>query len=562
MKRIFSLVILLLVCGMGIAQIQQGIVKTRGRMVNGKVVPGTRLNGATITLNIGNPLVSGPKGSFSFNVPAGKNYSLVAVKKQGYTLADPEYTRLFFSYSANDPFYVVLENEAQRQADINAATRKVRRTMIAKLQAQEDEIDSLKAQNKINEQEYQTRLKNLNEKALKIEERVEKLVLRFVSVDFDQLDSINAQISFYIQNGDLSRADSLIELQGNLYESIENLKQHKEEAQKYEEYIRREQKNIAERIRQQIDIAKLKNNDKDLEKFSFELANLDTVCGEYQCELLLNLHYRFDLDFSLIYDRLINIAKNENKIQTILYWKLAKAEDYYYRGKLKECKNIYDEIILFTEEKGINVTQIKQSYRLAKVYLLCGDFNMVLKMYQKGIELKEKERGYSESVLADEYNNAAHTLCLMGRYKEAITYYEKAIAQMEPTGNRWYKSAYLFFIGYANEKMGKKNNAKKYYNESFLVRDSSKDYSKFSLIDFKKEFFLTEGYWYGYCWPNEILLEVCDNYIENRDYEMANKVCDAIEEESNLYDNHGDYKAPYAKALLQRREILKLCPRG
>ena len=141
MKRIFSLVILLLVCGMGIAQIQQGIVKTRGRMVNGKVVPGTRLNGATITLNIGNPLVSGPKGSFSFNVPAGKNYSLVAVKKQGYTLADPEYTRLFFSYSANDPFYVVLENEAQRQADINAATRKVRRTMIAKLQAQEDEID-------------------------------------------------------------------------------------------------------------------------------------------------------------------------------------------------------------------------------------------------------------------------------------------------------------------------------------------------------------------------------------------------------------------------------------
>lgn len=133
------------------AQTQQGIVKTRGRMVNDLLVAGSRLNGATITLNFGNPLVSGNNGAFSFNVPSGKSYSLVAAKKQGYTLADPEYTRRSSSYSASNPFYVVLEDEAQRQADINAATRKVRRTLTSQLEKREEEIETLKTQNKLTE---------------------------------------------------------------------------------------------------------------------------------------------------------------------------------------------------------------------------------------------------------------------------------------------------------------------------------------------------------------------------------------------------------------------------
>lgn len=162
MRRIYFLFSLIFCCWQVTnAQTQQGIVKTRGRMVNGQLVSGQRLTGATVTLSFGNPLVSGNNGAFSFNVPSGKNYSLVAAKKQGYTLADPEYTRRSFAYSGSNPFYVVLEDENQRQADINAATKNVRRTLNAQLQTREDEIESLKEQNKLSEEEYQNRLQEL-----------------------------------------------------------------------------------------------------------------------------------------------------------------------------------------------------------------------------------------------------------------------------------------------------------------------------------------------------------------------------------------------------------------
>lgn len=80
MKKIISLLLLLVSTTTAFAQTQQGVVKTRGRMVNGQLVAGSRLSGATITLNFGNPQVSQGQGTFSFNVPTGKSYSLVSAK--------------------------------------------------------------------------------------------------------------------------------------------------------------------------------------------------------------------------------------------------------------------------------------------------------------------------------------------------------------------------------------------------------------------------------------------------------------------------------------------------
>lgn len=229
----------------GSAQTQQGIVKTRGRVVNGLVVPGTRLTGATITLNIGNPLVSGQDGVFSFNVPTGKTYSLVAAKKQGYTLADPEYTHRSFSYSASNPFYVVLEDEAQRQADINAATRKVRRTLTAQLQAREDEIEALKEQNKLTEAEYQKRLQELYDNQSKSEQLVKEMAERFAAIDYDQLDDFNRQVQQYIEEGELLKADSLINSRGSLEERYARVgKQESVNTQRQEE-IRQQQESLA-----------------------------------------------------------------------------------------------------------------------------------------------------------------------------------------------------------------------------------------------------------------------------------------------------------------------------
>ena len=220
MKRIYACIILIMCICFANAQTQQGIVKTRGRMVNGQLVAGTKLPGATITLSFGNALVSGNNGGFSFNVPVGKTYSLVMAKKQGYTLADPEYTRRSFKYSASNPFYVVLEDENQRQADINAATRKVRKTLNAQLEKREEEIEALKAKNKITEKDYQERLKQLYDSQSKSEQLVKEMAERYASTDYDQLDEFNRKIQMYIEEGELQKADSMIRSKGDMEKRV------------------------------------------------------------------------------------------------------------------------------------------------------------------------------------------------------------------------------------------------------------------------------------------------------------------------------------------------------
>lgn len=220
MKRFLSLTIVLLATIISFAQTQQGIVKTRGRMVDGQLVEGKRLADATITLNFGNPLVSGSEGAFSFSVPAAKTYSLVSATKQGYTLADPEYTRCSFTYSAQNPFYVVLEDEAQRQADINAATRKIRRTLLARLEKFEEEIETLKEQNKLTEQEYQERLQQLYDNQSNSEKLIKEMAERYATTDYDQLDEFNRQVQMYIEDGELQKADSLIRSKGNMEQRV------------------------------------------------------------------------------------------------------------------------------------------------------------------------------------------------------------------------------------------------------------------------------------------------------------------------------------------------------
>ena len=122
------------------AQTQQGIVKTRGRMVNGKLQPGQGLSGATIQVKNRSAMVSGAKGKFSFPVRSN-TYVLESVKKLGYELVDLEMCRNH-QYSS-DPLYLVMETPEQQRSDLLAAERKIRRSLQQQLQQREDEIEAL-----------------------------------------------------------------------------------------------------------------------------------------------------------------------------------------------------------------------------------------------------------------------------------------------------------------------------------------------------------------------------------------------------------------------------------
>jgi len=108
MKRIILFVIITIISiGVYSQKLEQkGIVKTRGRMVNGKLVPGKGLSEAMVYLDNNRKMMSaGNNGLFSFTV-SGNKYSVIKVEKDGYQLVDAQMCRNY-QYSPN-PLYLVM----------------------------------------------------------------------------------------------------------------------------------------------------------------------------------------------------------------------------------------------------------------------------------------------------------------------------------------------------------------------------------------------------------------------------------------------------------------------
>ena len=91
MKRIFLFLVIALIATISVtAQTQKGVVKTRGKMINGQHVPGKGLPGAVVSIKGHNDVgVKNNNGSFSFPVEE-KRFVVDSVKKKDYELVDAD----------------------------------------------------------------------------------------------------------------------------------------------------------------------------------------------------------------------------------------------------------------------------------------------------------------------------------------------------------------------------------------------------------------------------------------------------------------------------------------
>ena len=463
--RIRLSILLFTICSFVSAQTQQGVVKTRGRMVNGQVIAGTRLNGATITLNIGNPLVSGNNGAFSFNVPSDKNYSLVSARKQGYTLADPEYTRRSFRYSASNPFYVVLEDENQRQADINAATRKVRKTLQTQLDKREKEIEELKAQNKLTETDYQKRLQQLYDNQSKSEQLVKEMAERYASTDYDQLDEFNRQVQMYIEEGELQKADSMIRSKGDMgqrvieYHNIvaankkerELLEQREQNLEQSENGAAKAYEDIAQDLHRRHDIF-IQEFKRDSALYCLKLiADMDTTNINAVWEYALEC-YNNDIrinDSEKYFQICLRISTHQNDSCDIIRLHFILAGVYEKLGDYEKCE-ILNKYALEESERLLNDgddyyrgVMLYAQFNFGNLYADIGDYDKSEEFFK--LALKNCEQLYLQFPDSTEFDlamiqvNFAYSYAGAKKYSEAIEMINKAIALM-PTEANFYDS--------------------------------------------------------------------------------------------------------------------------
>ena len=129
-----------------------------------------------------------------------------------------------YKYSAN-PLYMVMETPEQQQQDQLTAERKIRRNLQKQLQEKEDEIEDLKAQQAITDEEYRKALQKLYAEQESNEQLISDMAKRYSELDYDQLDEFYRQVSYCIENGELVKADSLLNTRGDITAQVGNILQ-------------------------------------------------------------------------------------------------------------------------------------------------------------------------------------------------------------------------------------------------------------------------------------------------------------------------------------------------
>lgn len=227
MKRsLFFILCLSLTLG-AVSQTQTGYVKTPGRMVNGKRVPGEGLKGATVQVRGRTSiLVKNADGSFSFPVSA-KQFVIQSVKKNGYQLVDADAAPKTYILSSA-PVYLVMETPSQQMEKKLKAERKLRTTLSNKLQQREAEIEELKEQNRITREQYLAAMQQIYDLHDSNVQLIGDMADYYSRIDYDQLDDFNTQVSELILEGRLTLVDSLLRSKGDINERIRQLNKHHE----------------------------------------------------------------------------------------------------------------------------------------------------------------------------------------------------------------------------------------------------------------------------------------------------------------------------------------------
>jgi len=430
---------LLLVAGaFAQTQTQNGVVKTRGRMVGGKLVPGSLLDGTTVQVE-GRQAILAKDGRFSFPVKDGK-FTLKSVSKQGYKLVDADACRQY-NYSPT-PLQIVMEQPSTLQADQLATERKLRRELQRRLQQREDEIEEMQ----LSLDEKNRMLAQINQEREDNEKIIASMSQYYATIDYDQLDSFQRRVTQLLENGELERADSLLRTRGNMTDRIRQMRQEQEAEAKEEKELAQQQQfidQVAEGVKKNIEITAA-----DCQNFinRFNDAHLfDSAARYYDLRAKLdtnNVDWQFNAGY-YYYDKIGDYDKAQRYFSKAGFIASVSSDlriaqmapmclDYEGRalmmkGRYQQAAELHQRALNYdiAGESVGRLHVLRCSKNLADIYALSGKYNEAKEQYNKVLK-EPKTLFVYEDIVASAYTGLAYVLKTQGKYKDANNYIEKA----------------------------------------------------------------------------------------------------------------------------------------
>ena len=478
-KKLLLLTLCLCATLISTAQTQHGIVKTPGRLAsNGKVIAGKRIAGATVQVKGRTAVKTAADGTFSFPVP-GNKFFIQSVKKQGYILVDPEAITRQYTYSSN-PITLALVLPTEQADDKLAKERQIRNTLEKKLHAREDEIEGLKAQNKISQEDYRKAMQQLYAEQESNEKLIKDMAERYTRIDFDELDEFNLRISDCILNGRLTEADSLLRTKGDINARINRLnKQHeanvevRDNLEKSEALEQKDRDEIAQDCYHRYELFAMDHQNDSAAHYLELRAALDTTnvvwqgesgifIRDYQANDILALHYfhrglqqaqiqygKVNMLIPIFYNYIGEIYTNNGEFdkahkylsEALTLWQQLDTNNIF-------CANTYNDIGLFYDKKGefdnalayyekaldirnhilgVNNPHSAQSYNnLGLTYIEKGDYDKGIEYLLKALEIRKNTYTTENISIANSYSNLGAVYSRLDRYEQALDYLFKA----------------------------------------------------------------------------------------------------------------------------------------
>ena len=483
MKKFFLLSAAMMLSIMLSAQTQQGYVKTKGRMVNGKLVPGQGLTGATVSVQGRTPvLVNATDGAFSFPSP-NPQFRLDSVRKKGYQLVDLDACPKNYVLSSN-PLYIIMETPEQQLQDKLNAERKIRRNLQKQLQAKEDELETLKAENKLSMEEYQQSLQQLYAEQENNEQLISDMAKRYSELDYDQLDEFYRQVSLCIENGELVKADSLLNTRGDISKQVEEQLMKGQAIQEQEKLLGKakavhtaDNEELAKRCYSYFETFSTQHLN-DTAAYYLELrSSLDTTRADWLEDAGFFIsEYLADYDKAMgYYTRALNnrLSTQEKDNPDVANCYSGIGLIYYYQGKYVEALENHERALeIFKKVCGESHPHVATSYsNMGLVYFELGEYGRSMECYDKALIIRKKVFGEEHPDVATVYNNMGNTYIDVGDFDNALECHNKALEISKKVLGENDPNVALSYnnLGMIYHYQGNFSKAMEYYNRSLEI---------------------------------------------------------------------------------------------
>lgn len=413
------------------AQTQPGYVKSLGRQ-NQK---GVALSGVSIRAKgAHNAVLSQENGTFSMNVK-GTSYVLQQVQKSGYELNEKGMIGRNYAYSATVPLTIVMVSTQQLQADKQRIENKAYQTAERNYKRQIALLEKQKADNVITIEQYRQQIRDLQDKFDKYQSLIESLADHYAHTDYDGLNEKEREINICIENGNLGKADTLLQQLG-IHERIASIERRLAAGQSLMDQatqdlaaVLKQQDKDAEHLYQLYTIRLGRFDYKEAQKYIEIRADLDTTNLQWQLDAG-NFVFEYLMDYScarVYYQRVLNSGKDDSAEIADAYESMGalfailgqneKSREYTQKA-LHIAEKLYGKNHRFYAECCVG---------MGAMYTSQNEYKEGLKWLETALPILLENYGEKHANVALCYAHMGNNYLLQSKFKKGEECYEKAL---------------------------------------------------------------------------------------------------------------------------------------